>query len=276
MKLALFACLAAAAMADPEPWTVYGRYGGYAAGYPTTYGYGVSHSYGYPYSTYSHGVYGKREAEAEPKADADAQYLTTYRAGYTAPVAYSNYGYGFPATYAYGLRNFGYSRYGYGKREAEAEPEADAQYLTSYRAGYSPVAYSNYGYGFPSTYGYGLRNFGYSRYGYGKREAEAEPEADAQYLTTYRAGYTAPVAYSNYGYNYPATYGYGLRNFGYSRFGYGKREAEAEPEADAQYLTSYRAGYTSPIAYSNFGYNYPTTYGYGLRNFGYSRFGYHG
>merc|ERR1711970_974371 len=41
-------------------------------------------------------------------------------------------------------------------------------------------------------------------------------------------------------------------------------------------LTSYRAGYTSPIAYSNFGYNYPTTYGYGLRNFGYSRFGYHG
>merc|ERR1711953_921267 len=219
MKLALFACVAAAAMADPEPWTVYGRYSGYAAGYPT-YGYGVSHSYGYPYSTYSH--YGKREAEAEPKADADAdaQYLTTYRAGYTAPVGYSDYGYGFPATYGYGLRHFGYSRFGYGKREAEAEPEADAQYLTSYRTGYTPVAYSNYGYNYPSaysTYGYGLRNFGYSRFGYGKREAEAEPEADAQYLTTYRAGYTAPVAYSNYGYNYPATYGYGFRNFGYSR-----------------------------------------------------------
>merc|ERR1711887_34352 len=99
MKLALFACLAAAAMADPEPWTVYGGYGGYAAGYPTTYGYGLSHSYGYPYRTYSH--YGKREAEAEPKADADAdaQYLTSYRAGYPTAVAYSNYGYGFPATY---------------------------------------------------------------------------------------------------------------------------------------------------------------------------------
>merc|ERR1712055_1107797 len=165
MKLALFACLAAAAMADPEPWTVYGRYGGYAAGYPTTYGYGVSHSYGYPYSTYSH--YGKREAEAEPKADADAQCLGAYCAGYTAPVAYSNYGYGFPATYGYGLRNFGYSRYGYEKREAEAEPEADAQYLTSYRAGYtSPIAYSNFGYNYPTTYGYGLRNFGYSRFGY--------------------------------------------------------------------------------------------------------------
>merc|ERR1712062_588801 len=225
MKLALFACLAAAAMADPEPWTVYGRYGGYAAGYPSTYGYGVSRAYGYPYNTYSH--YGKREAEAEPKAD--AQYLTNYRAGYTTPVAYSNYGYGFPSTYRYGLRNFGYSRFGYRKREVDAEPEADAQYLTSYRAGYTPVAYSNYGYGFPSTYGYGLRNFGYSRFGFGKREADAEPEADAQYLTAYRAGYTTPVAYSNYGYGLPSTYGYGLRNFGYSRFGYGKREAEAEP-----------------------------------------------
>jgi len=275
MKLTLFACLATAAMADPEPWTVYIGYGGYAAGYPSTYGYGVPRTYGYPYTTY-----GKREAEAEPKADADAQYLS-YHAGYTTPVAYSNYGYGFPSAYGYGLRNFGYSRYGYGKREAEAEPEADPQCLTSYCAGYAPVTYSNYGFGFPSTYGYGLRNFGYSRYGYsrfgyGKREAEAEPEADAQYLRTYRAGYTTPVAYSNYGYGFPATYGYGIRNFGYSRFGYGKREADAEPEADAQYLTSYRAGYASPLSYSNFGYNYPTTYGYGLRNFGYSRYGYQG
>merc|ERR1712098_411960 len=90
MKFALFACLAAAAMADPEPWTVYGGYGRYAAGYPSTYGYGVSRAYGYGYPyTYSHGVYGKREA--------DAQYLTPYRAGYPSPVAYSNYGYGFPS-----------------------------------------------------------------------------------------------------------------------------------------------------------------------------------
>merc|ERR1719159_227145 len=172
MKFALFACLAAAAMADPEPWTVYGGYGGYTAGYfPATYGYGVSR--GYPY-TYSPGVYGKREAGAEPEVEADAQYLTTYRAGYSSPVAYSNYGYGFPSTYGYGLRHYGYSRFGYGKREAEAEPEADAQYLSTYRAGYtSPLSYSNYGYGFPSTYGYGLRHYGYSRFGYGKREAEA-------------------------------------------------------------------------------------------------------
>merc|ERR1712241_429393 len=93
MKFALFACLAAVAMADPEPWTVYRGYGGYAAGYPSTYGYGVSRGYGY---------------------------------GYPSPVAYSNYGYGFPSTYGYGLRHYGYSRFGYGKREAEAEPEAEA------------------------------------------------------------------------------------------------------------------------------------------------------
>merc|ERR1712098_549742 len=207
MKFALFACLAAAAMADPEPWTVYGGYGGDAAGYPSTYGYGVSRGYGYGYPyTYSH--YGKREAEAEPEAEADAQYLTTYRAGYTSPVGYSNYGYSFPSTYGYGLHHYGYSRFGYGKREAEAEPEADAQYLSTYRAGYtSPLAYSNYGYGFPSTYGYGLRNYGYSRFGYGKREADAEP-----YLTygAYSHGYY-PRTYARYGYGYPAytSYGYG-------------------------------------------------------------------
>merc|ERR1712168_469304 len=100
MKFALFTCLAAVAMADPEPWTVYGGYGGYAAGYPST------------------------------------------------------YGYGFPSTYGYGLRHYGYSRFGYGKREADAEP-----YLTygAYSHGYYPRTYARYGYGYPAytSYGYG-------------------------------------------------------------------------------------------------------------------------
>merc|ERR1719369_719871 len=115
MKFTLFTCLAAAALAEPEPLTVYRGYGGYATGYPATYGYGlgVSH-YGYPYSTYSQGFYGKREAEAEPEAKADPQYLTRYTTPHAA-----------------------YSNYGYGKREAEAEPEADPQYLSTYTAGYT-------------------------------------------------------------------------------------------------------------------------------------------
>merc|ERR1712083_287864 len=111
MKLTLFACLAAAAMADPEPWTVYGRYGGYAAGYPSTYGYGFPSTYGYGLRNfgYSRFGFGKREAEAEPEAD--AQYLSSYHAGYASPLAYSNYGYNYPTAYGYGLRNFGYSRF---------------------------------------------------------------------------------------------------------------------------------------------------------------------
>merc|ERR1711981_757687 len=205
MKFRLFTCLAAAALAEPEPLRVYRGYGGYATGYPATYGYGlgVSH-YGYPYSTYSQGFYGKREAEAEPEAKADPQYLTRYT---TPHAAFSNYGYGFPSTYGYGFPStYGYSRYGYGKREAEAEPEADPQYLSTYTAGYTAPAYNNYGYGlhnygyrFPSTYGY-------SRYGYGKREAEAEPYLYGSYARGYY-----PRTYANYGYGYPAytTYGYG-------------------------------------------------------------------
>merc|ERR1712212_13689 len=131
-------------------------------GYPATYGYGlgVSH-YGYPYSTYSQRFYGKREADAEPEAKADPQYLTRYT---TPHAAYSNYGYGFPSTYGYGFPStygygfpstYGYSRYGYGKREAEAEPEAEPYLYGSYAHGYYPRTYANYGYGYPAYTTYG-------------------------------------------------------------------------------------------------------------------------
>merc|ERR1712213_239667 len=92
----------------------------------------------------------------------------------------------------------------YGKRDAEAEPEADAYY------GY---------YGYARPYAYGYRSYGYPAYGhYGKRSAEAEPEADAYY------GY----------YGYARPYAYGYRSYGYPAYGYyGKRSADAEPKADA-------------------------------------------
>merc|ERR1711945_38292 len=56
-----------------------------------------------------------------------------------------------------------------GKREAEAEPEADAFY-GYYGYGirpYGSFGYRSYGYGYPYSY-------------YGKRSADAEPEADAE------------------------------------------------------------------------------------------------
>merc|ERR1711926_44090 len=96
----------------------------------------------------------------------------------------------------------------YGKRDAEAEPEADAYY------GY---------YGYARPYAYGYRSYGYPAYGYyGKRSADAEPEADADaFYGVY--GYSAyrPYAYSAY------------RPYAYTtRWGYGKRSADAEAEAD--------------------------------------------
>merc|ERR1712110_1110705 len=89
------ACLAAVALAEPYYGYGYGR-GYYGGGY---------HGLGY--------TYGKRSADAEPKADADP-YLV-YGGLHT------------PYTYGYGL-GYGYHGLGYtyGKRSADAEPKADA------------------------------------------------------------------------------------------------------------------------------------------------------
>ena len=127
----------------------------------------------------------------------------------------------------------GYSYYG--KRSADAEPEADAQYIASPYAGFGAYnglyglgAYSgayNLGYAAPSALNYGLSygyNGLYSRGYYGKREAE--PEADAQYVTSPYAGlgaYNGLYGLGAYSYSAPAlNYGLaynGLYNGLYSR-----------------------------------------------------------
>merc|ERR1712117_480021 len=104
-----------------------------------TYGYGLhaplAYGYGYPsvYSGYHY--YGKRSADAEPKAEADPYVL------------YSGLGYAGYASPYYGGVHY------YGKRSADAEPKADAYY------GY-------YGYARPygGYYGY-ARPYGYAYYG---------------------------------------------------------------------------------------------------------------
>merc|ERR1719464_1123826 len=81
-------------------------------------------------------------AEAEPEADADAFYgyngLVSGYTGYALP-AYRSYAAPAYRTYAAPAYTTGYANYGYaglnaghyiGKREAEAEPEADAYYGT--------------------------------------------------------------------------------------------------------------------------------------------------
>jgi len=218
---------------------------------------------------------------AAASADADAAYLGygyPYAYGYAAHVPFGSSTGLDPITQGldpvtqgavpyYGL---GYAGYHLGKRSADAEPEADAAYL-----GYGyPYAFGAYGYAAhvpfgsstgldpitqgldPVTQGavpyYGLG------YHYGKRSADAEPKADAAYF-----GYGYPYAYGAYGYAAhvpfgsstgldpitqgldPVTQG-ALPYFGYH---YGKRSADAEPEADAAYL-----GYGYPYAYGAYGY----------------------
>merc|ERR1712012_415149 len=155
--------------------------------------------------------------------------LVTHWNGAVTPVDHAN----FAATAAH-LAIKGHPYVYYGKREAEAEAEADPQYLTyGHHLGHGHLGYAGYG-GYP-----------YTTY-YGKREAEADP----QYLT-----YGHHLGYSHLGYaGYPYTtyygkrdadsqylgYGYG-HHLGYSHLGYagyagypytyyGKRDAEAEPQ----------------------------------------------
>merc|ERR1711872_1067743 len=158
MKFIAIACLTAVAFAepdakaDPDAALLYGGYyGGYGLGYA---GYGLGYAgYGYPYAAGYYGHYlGKRSADAEPEADADAALL--YGAyGYGGyGLGYAGYGYGaypYAAGYAYGGYPYAYGAY-YGKRSADAEPEAEAD---------AALLYGAYGYG-----GYGL---GYAGYGYG-------------------------------------------------------------------------------------------------------------
>merc|ERR1712150_413822 len=158
------------AFAEPEadakadPALLYGAYG---YGLPYASVYGGYRTYG-AYGAYAggYGYYGKRSADAEPEAAADAEA--------DPALLYGAYGYGLPyssvyrsyGAYPYGYRTYGAYPYAYyGKRSADAEPEADAEADPA-------LLYGAYG-AYPYSYGY-----------YGKRSADAEPEADPALLYT--------------------------------------------------------------------------------------------
>merc|ERR1712001_740271 len=104
------------------------------------------------------GVWAEPEAEPKAEAEADPQYYG-YALGHN--LGYAGLTYGYPT---YGYRTYAYpgvySGYGYhsiGKREAEAEPKAEADpYLYGY-GGYG-LGYSGLGYGY-SRLGYGLGGY---------------------------------------------------------------------------------------------------------------------
>merc|ERR1712226_1045805 len=217
----------AKAEADPQYLTTFGGlYGGVRSVIPST--------YGYAYNPYNRVLsLGKREAEADP------QYLTTYGGYYGGARSV------IPSTYGYAYNP--YNRVvALGKREAEADPQlllngwGVSPYTYGHVAAVSPYThaavaaplaaakpsvgtYTNDAAKFTPAYAmkgqYVAQNAGAVHVA--KREAEAEPEADAQLLYTNRSGY------AGLGYNTWGSYG---AYTPYNRVvALGKREAEADP-----------------------------------------------
>merc|ERR1712201_32795 len=173
MKFVAAACLVAAAFAEPEAKAdadaglLYGAYGYSSLGYAGYHGLGYAGYAGYPYAygayPYAHGAHyiGKRAADAEPEADADAAVL--YGAYGYSGLGYAGYhglgyrGYaGYP--YAYGAYPYTYGAHYVGKRSADAEPEANADAAYLYGAygyaGYHGLGYAGYRHaGYPYAYG---------------------------------------------------------------------------------------------------------------------------
>merc|ERR1719402_1502795 len=156
---------------------------------------------------------------------------------------------------------------------AEADADADAYYST---LGYHGLGYTNYGLrSYAAPYAFGVRSYGYAgpyTYGayrhFGKRSADAEPEAEADadadaYYST--LGYHG-LGYANYGYNgyrsyvapaYTRSFGYAspyAYNYGAYRH-FGKRSADAEPEAEADADAYYSTLGYHGLGYANYGYN---------------------
>merc|ERR1712029_1011742 len=116
MKLLISACLVALSLADAEPKAdADPYYGYYGLGYHGL-GYGLrAYGYGYPYAYGHYGYYGKRSADAEPTAVAEAKpeadpYYGYYGLGYHG-LGYRAYG----GYYGHGLGYYGYGHglYGY-------------------------------------------------------------------------------------------------------------------------------------------------------------------
>jgi len=223
-------------------------------------------------------------AEPEAEADADAAY---YYGNYFGNRGFYGYGmrnwnnWGYGRNYGYGYNYpsaYGYTRH-FGKRSADAEPEAEAD---AEAAVLYSTHYGNQGY-------YGQRFYGMGNY-YG-----------AQWNNGYRYG-AYPYA-STYGaYPYTSTYGYPARTTyreNHQSSGilrkyldrlvatsmentrqFGKRSADAEPEADADAAYYYGNYYNHHQRYYGQRYNgfrtysagYPYTYGRNFYGYG-NRFG---
>jgi len=186
--------------------------------------YGYARTYGYS------GYYGKREAEAEPEADAYT--IGQVAAGLPVANAYAtghahNVGVVTGTTYAPAAPAVAaYTSYIAPAVAAYAAPTvasyaapAVASYAAPTVAGYTGVVAS------PAVHTYSTLGHRYAGHYYGKREAEAEPEADAYTIGQVAAGLPVANAYAT-GYahalpTYSTRYNYAAPTYGYAgRLGY--------------------------------------------------------
>ena len=212
-------------------------------------------------------------AEAEPEAQYfyNGAYNTyagyPYNYGMINRAVYSPYTYGaytgYPATTYHAL----------GKRSADAEPEADAQYYygNTYAAPYTTAAYNTYAAVRPAVNAYNYVNAAVPTVSAVRSYSAAAPAVSA--VRTVSAAVPAVSAVRSYSAAVPAVsavsaysaYPYATQ---YAHHALGKRSADAE--AEPQYFNSlYNYGYSNYAAVSpyyrssvyNYGYNYPRTYG---------------
>merc|ERR1719290_468240 len=210
MKSALVVCLAALAAAEPEADAYYGSYG------YNNLGLGYS-NLGYAPLRYS-GAYGY----AAPATTAGIAVR-----GYGTPATIgTNMPYGYAASGHYVADSFGAVHVA--KREADAEPEADALY-GSY--GYNNIGYNNLGY----------NNLGYSNLGLSTYSRPVVSIVSRPIVSTV-SRIAAPVVSS---YSTPIVSRPALLS---RTSGIWKREAEAEPEADAD-------AFYGSYGYNNIGYS---------------------
>merc|ERR1712088_33118 len=138
----------------------------------------------------------KREAEPTAEADAEADpeadpWLYYHGLGYAArPYGYGYYGHHLGYGLGYSAYHYGYAPYGYhhlgyyGKRDAEAEPTAEADAEASPEA--DPWLYYSHA-------GYGLHPYGYGYYGHGLGYAAYAGYHPYSYYGGCRNGYGALV-----------------------------------------------------------------------------------
>merc|ERR1712061_909011 len=255
MRAFAFVLLAVAAVkADSDPYTIGQVASGLTNGGVVT---GVDYSNGVVSGV---GAIGNR-AYAGHDGYAGVGHLGYANHVVAAPAAYSYT----PAVRAYSAPAYAYAGHYYGKREAEAEPEAEAEaYTTGQAHNVGVVTGTTYAHAAPTVAAYtsyaapAVATYAHAA----PAVATYAAPAVASYAAPAVAGYTGVVAS-------PAVHTYSTLGHGYAGHYYGKREAEAEPEAYRYtyahglhpYTTRYNtyaapySGYAGHLGYAGLGYS---------------------